>query len=150
MKYAILILTVALMASCGVAKVGPNVNSNGYIAQGYDVTEYFNDKPTEGFDRYSTTYDGAKYKFANQQNLDTFNANPQKYQPTYDGWCAYGVGASNKKIGINPETYEIRDGKLYLFYNSWGINTLKSWLEEDPKKLQAKADVNWNKIKLKK
>ena len=69
------------------------------------------------------------------------------YVPQYGGWCAYALGAKAKKVSIDPETYEIRDGKLYLFYNAFFNNTLESWLEEGPKELQKKADKNWEKLK---
>ena len=32
---------------------------------------------------------------------------------------------AGKKVTINPESYEIRKGKLYLFYNAYFTNTLK-------------------------
>lgn len=54
---------------------------------------------------------------------------------------------NGKKVSINPKTFEIRDGKLYLFFNSWGTNTLELWQKEGPEKLQQKADENWKKIK---
>jgi hypothetical protein len=57
------------------------------------------------------------------------------------------MGAKNKKVSIDAETFEIRAGKLYLFYNSWGNNTLESWLEENPTSLKKKADINWQKTK---
>jgi hypothetical protein len=53
----------------------------------------------------------------------------------------------SKKVDVNPETFEIRDGKLYLFYNSWGNNTLKKWLAMNAQGLQEKADLNWELIK---
>ena len=62
-KIALLAFTTLLLVACASQNIGPNVNGNGYMADGYDVTEYFNDNATEGFDRYSTTYNGAKYKF---------------------------------------------------------------------------------------
>ena len=145
MKYYAIIFLVTLLASCG-PKVGPNVNSNGFMADGYDVTEYFEGNAVEGSNQYTTTYDGAKYKFISQANLDTFSANPEKYEPQYNGYCAYAVGAQNKKIGINPESYEIRDGKLYLFYDTAFSDTKKKWEEEGPEQLQAKADENWKTL----
>ena len=146
-KIALLAFTTLLLVACASQNIGPNVNGNGYMADGYDVTEYFNDNATEGFDRYSTTYNGAKYKFVNQNNLDKFKANPEKYEPQYNGYCAYAVGAQNKKISINPESYEIRDGKLYLFYDNIFADTKKKWEEEGPEQLQSKADENWKTLK---
>ena len=120
----------------------------GYAAEGYDVVAYFDNKAIEGDSDYSTTYDGVKYKFASQEHLDTFIDNPEKYIPQYGGYCAYAMGESGKKVGIDPKTFEIRDGKLYLFYNAWGTNTLELWLKNDVKGLQKKADLNWEAVKL--
>ena len=51
-----------------------------------------------------------------------------------------------EKITINPATYEIRNGKLYLFYNAYFTNTLKKWKAEGPAELEKKAQENWAKI----
>ena len=120
---------------------------NGYIAMGYDVVAYFNNEAIEGDNQYSTNYDGIKFKFSSQNHLDTFLENPSKYVPQYGGYCAYAIALSSKKVDINPKTFEIRDGKLYLFYNAWGNNTLKKWQKKDVKGLQKKADKNWEAIK---
>tara|TARA_B100001750_G_C15273590_1_gene478804 strand:+ start:188 stop:658 length:471 start_codon:yes stop_codon:yes gene_type:complete len=118
----------------------------GYVAEGYDVVSYFKNKPVEGKKAYTATYDGAKFKFSSQEHLDEFNSNPKKYTPQYGGYCAYAIGKSGEKVSIDPETYEIRDGKLYLFYNSWGVNTLNKWNKEGAEDLKTKADNNWKKI----
>ena len=144
MKKVILLLTIILGTSVN-AQSNYNIQK-GYVAEGYDVVSYFSNTAKEGTKTYVATYDGAKFKFSSKANLDTFNANPKKYIPQYGGYCAYALGAKNKKVSIDPETFEIRDGKLYLFYNSWGNNTLESWLEESPNDLRAKADENWKKL----
>ena len=64
---------------------------------------------------------------------------------TGSGWCAYAMGAKGEKVSIDPETFKIINGKLYLFYNSYFNNTLKSWNKNEPT-LKAKADVNWKRI----
>jgi len=64
---------------------------------------------------YRATYDGANYKFSTKQHLVTFKTNPKKYIPQYGGYCAYAIAEKSKKVSINPETYDIIDGKLYLF-----------------------------------
>ena len=48
-------------------------------------------------------------------------------------------------MSVNPKIFEVIEGKLYLFYNFLGANTLKIWQKEDPKSLQQKADENWKK-----
>lgn len=121
----------------------------GYAAEGYDVTEYFNNKALEGDTKFSTEYDGVKFKFVSQENLDTFIASPKKFVPQYGGYCAYAIADKGKKVSVDPETFEIRDGKLYLFYNSWGTNTLKLWTEEGAETLRKKADIAWQSVRTK-
>jgi YHS domain-containing protein len=120
---------------------------NGVIANGYDVVEYFNNNAEKGNKKLSTTFDGVKYQFSNKENLEKFKKAPKKYVPQYGGYCAYAIGKSGEKASINAKTFEIRDGKLYLFYNSWGTNTLELWTKEGAEELKTSADKNWEKLK---
>ncbi|AUC85845.1 hypothetical protein CW731_11345 [Polaribacter sp. ALD11] len=115
----------------------------GYVAEGYDVVAYFSNKTEKGNKDFTTEFDGVKFKFSTKENLGIFKNSPKKYIPAYGGYCAYAVGAKAEKVSIDPKTFEIRDGKLYLFYNSWGTNTLALWKEEGAEKLKLKADKNW-------
>ena len=135
-----LMLTVALSAQEYNLK-------RGFVAEGYDVVSYFSNTSKEGNNNFTTTYDGVKFKFATKENLETFKKSPEKYIPAYGGFCAYAIGAKGERVSIDPETFEIRDGKLYLFYNSWGTNTLEKWEEEGAENLKINADKNWLKIK---
>lgn len=45
-----------------------------------------------------------------------FVANPDKYAPQYGGYCAYGVAIGNL-VKIEPDLWDIIDGKLYLNYD---------------------------------
>lgn len=130
----------------GCAQKGDYNIKNGYVANGYDVVAYFQDEAIEGDKTFTVTYGGVDYKFANQVNLETFKENPNKYIPKYGGYCAYAVAVKGNKVSINPETFEIRDGELYLFYNSGRTNTLELWKNESPDDLRAKADENWQKL----
>lgn len=119
----------------------------GFVTEGYDVVAYFSNKALKGNSKFQTEHDGAHYKFSSKENLNKFKENPNKYVPKYGGYCAYAIGTDAKKVDIDPETYEIRNGELLLFYNSWGINTLKKWKEEGAENLYKKAEANWTKIK---
>jgi YHS domain-containing protein len=112
---------------------------------GFDPVSYFSNKPLKGDSRYSAQYLGVVYHFASEQNKNTFLQNPSRYEPQYGGWCAYAMGLNGQKVEINPQTYKIIDGKLYLFYNAYFTNTLKSW-EKDEKNLKSQADKNWSKL----
>lgn len=114
--------------------------------QGYDPVAYFKaNKAIKGKKELTVTFDGITYHFATKENKDEFQKSPQKYEPQYGGWCAYAMGSSGDKVEINPETFKIIDGKLYLFYNAFFNNTLKSW-NKDEKNLKSKADTNWKKF----
>lgn len=119
---------------------------NKVAIQGYDPVGYFTDgKAIKGKKELIASYQGVVYKFSSSENKEAFVKNPSKYEPQYGGWCAYAMGSSAEKVEINPETFKIIDGKLYLFYNAYFNNTLKSW-NKDQTNLKAKADNNWKKI----
>ena len=122
-----------------------NTESNLALS-GYDPITYFASKPVPGKKAISHTYKGITYRFINEQSLTIFKTNPDKYEPAYGGWCAYAL-AKEKPVLMeaDPETYKIIDEKLYVFYNSFGINTVKKW-NKDESKSKASADKNWDKI----
>lgn len=122
----------------------------GFAANGYDVVAYFNNEAIEGSKSFTSTFDDINYKFSSEQNLNLFNKNPEKYVPQYGGYCAYAIAVKGEKVSINPKTFQIKNNKLYLFYNAWGTNTLELWEKENTIKLAKKADENWEKIKFKK
>lgn len=113
--------------------------------EGYDPVSYFDGKPMEGKESITLTYNGITYQFGSQANLDKFKTNPAKFEPAYGGWCAYAMGETGEKVKVDPETYTILGGKLYLFYNFWGNNTLNDW-KKNQGNLKEEADVNWNRI----
>jgi YHS domain-containing protein len=121
-----------------------NIKKNVAI-EGYDPVSYFDNKPAEGKSQFSFTHHGVTYWFSSQANLNKFKASPEKYEPAYGGWCAYAMGETGEKVKIDPETFKILDGKLYLFYNFWGTNTLKDW-NKNEKPLKTKGDQNWKKL----
>jgi len=123
-----------------------NLNDDGVAIQGYDPVSYFNASgPLEGKKSINSSYKGVKYYFYSEENKKKFLEDPQKFEPAYGGWCAYAMGDSGEKVKIDPETYKIIEGKLYLFYNFFFNNTLKTWNEAEPD-LKKKADSNWKKI----
>ncbi|TRX35582.1 YHS domain protein [Flavobacterium sp. ZT3R18] len=114
--------------------------------QGYDPVAYFNQKKAvKGKKELVANYEGVIYQFSSVANKDLFVKNAASYEPQYGGWCAYAMGSSGEKVEINPETFKIIDGKLFLFYNAYFNNTLKSWNKEEVS-FKAKADANWKKI----
>jgi YHS domain-containing protein len=144
MKYLILILF--LVTKPFFAQQMDYNTKKGYIAEGYDVVAYFDNVAVEGDQQFSTKHDGINYKFVSKEHLEKFKANPNNYMPQYGGYCAYALADKGKKVGIDPNSFQIMDGKLYLFYDSFLAHTLKLWNEEGPEELRQKADKNWTAI----
>lgn len=145
MKIKLLLLFIVFGYSLNAQTTYYNT-TKGYAIDGYDPVSYFKDSPKKGTNKHIATLGDVKYKFSCKNNLEAFKANPSLYMPQYGGYCAYAIALKGEKVSINPKTYEIRDGKLYLFYNAWYNNTLESWIDESPDDLKKKADLNWEVI----
>ena len=144
MRNLIILLFIAVSISSFAQK--SYYTKKGVVAKGYDVVAYFSNETKQGTKEFSVEYDGVKFYFSSKENLDIFRKNPTKFVPQYGGFCAYAMGVKGSKVSINPETFEIRDNKLYLFYNKGNTNTLTLWNREGAEKLKKKADQNWKKI----
>lgn len=122
-----------------------NLDKNIAI-QGYDPVAYFTTgKPTKGNKDLVVVAEGVTYFFATPSNKDLFLKDFKKYEPQYGGWCAYAMGYAGEKVEIDPSTFKILNGKLYLFYHSWTNNTLNKWNKEEDN-LKNKADKNWSNL----
>ncbi|MEO6582672.1 MAG: YHS domain-containing (seleno)protein [Ferruginibacter sp.] len=118
----------------------------GIAIQGYDPVAYFTaNKAVKGSKDLAVAFQGAVYYFSSEENKELFKKNPAKYEPQFGGWCAYAMGHDGSKVEIDPETFKIIDSKLYLYYNKYFNNTLKTW-NKDEANLKAHAEANWQKI----
>ena len=118
----------------------------GVAIEGYDPVTYFTEnKAIKGSKDLAVSFQGATYYFSSDINKQAFKNNPSKYEPQYGGWCAYAMGHDGSKVEVDPETFKIIDNKLYLFYNKYFNNTLKTW-NKDEANLKMHADANWQKI----
>ena len=141
------VLTGTAMAQdqSAIRKQQFNLEKNLAI-DGYDPVAYFkSNKAVKGRKDLAVSHQGVVYYFSSQENKEEFKANPSRYEPEYGGWCAYAMGEKGEKVIVDPETYKIIDNKLYLFYNKFFNNTLKSW-NKDETRLKQSADNNWKKI----
>ncbi|MEP7377521.1 MAG: YHS domain-containing (seleno)protein [Chitinophagaceae bacterium] len=122
-----------------------NLDDNIAIG-GYDPVAYFKvNKAVKGKKDLAVSNQGVIYYFSSAENKEEFKKSPAQYEPEYGGWCAYAMGARGEKVTIDPETFKIINGKLYLFYNRFFNNTLKSWNKEEAK-LKPAADASWKKF----
>jgi YHS domain-containing protein len=149
MKTSALLILLWCCSLCSIAQTADlrqkhfNIKKN-IALEGYDPVSYFAGKASEGIAQFKYQHQGVTYLFNSSANLNKFKTNPDKYEPAYGGWCAFAMGETGEKVKIDPETFKILDGKLYLFYNFWGNNTIEDWNERETK-LKALADCNWKK-----
>ena len=70
-----------------------------------------------------------------------FDKSPSKYEPAYGGWCAWGV-VKGDKVKIDPNAFQIANGRLLLQYNNSVRNTFNKDIQGNVKK----ADANWPEV----
>ncbi|NOU01209.1 MAG: YHS domain-containing protein [Gallionella sp.] len=120
-----------------------DLDEEGVAIRGFDPVAYFKvGKPTEGSAKFTASYKGATYHFANASNRNAFKAAPAKYEPQFGGFCAMGAALS-KKLDGDPEIWHVVDKKLYLIVNK---DADAAWLKDVPGYL-VKANDNWPKIR---
>jgi YHS domain-containing protein len=150
LKSALVIAFIALFSNGISAQVDP-IDKNGLAIGGYDVVAYQKDhKAMIGTPTYTEKLGKTTYYFSSKANAKTFIANPDKYLPQCNGYCAWGVAEKDSKFSINPETFKVVDNKLYLFFNGdfngQQVNTLEIWNKDEAKYLET-IDKKWTAIK---
>lgn len=148
MKSIIVLVLVLIFNQFAIAQSG-NVHWNlekGIALKGYDAVAYHTQKKAiHGKQTFSLSHGGALWYFASAANRDLFRKSPATYEPAYGGWCAFAMGDYGKKVEVDPETFKLIDGKLYLFYNKYFNNTLTSWNKNEAA-LKKQGDSNWAKL----
>ncbi|MBC7650440.1 MAG: YHS domain protein [Deinococcales bacterium] len=137
------ILASATMAQTEEVRVQQFNLEDGLAIKGYDPVAYFTkNKAVEGKRKWKYKYEGVTYYFTDSTNRAIFTKSPKNYEPQYGGWCAYSISNLNEKEESDPETFKILNGKLYFFYHTVAINTLKKW-NKNEERLKALGDINW-------
>lgn len=135
-------LSVTLATSTLAAGVDVNATSTGLALRGYDPVAYFTvGEPTAGDWQITSVYNDATYRFANEENKATFEANPEAYAPAYGGYCAFGTAMGFKFDG-DPNYWKIVDDKLYLNLSK----EIQTRWEGDIPGFIDQASANWTDI----
>jgi YHS domain-containing protein len=122
-----------------------NFNTENYIAlRQFDPVSYFKGKPAKGTEKIQYDHKGITYYFSSEANRDEFKKSPEKYEPAFGGWCAYTVATTGERARVDPTSFKIVSGKLYLFHNFNGDNRLLKWNNHPSKgKLIESANKKW-------
>lgn len=118
-------------------------NSNGIALDGYDVVAYFTlNKAAKGSSKFACMWNNLLWMFCNEEHLELFSENPEKYAPQFGGFCAFGV-SNGYKASTRPEAFSIVDGKLYLNFAKY---VRRRWSEKQASRILS-ADETWDSIK---
>ena len=139
-QLSLLCLVIGLTLSASAqTKTLLNLDKSGVAIQGYDPVAFFTDgKPVKGKPEFTAKHDGAVYWFSSKEHKDLFTKDPAKYEPSFGGYCAYGV-SKNKLVEIDVEAFQIVDGKLLLQYSKGARDNFN----RDTKGNLSKANANW-------
>jgi YHS domain-containing protein len=142
-----LLFGISLAISMNVCAQQDEIYVTGNAAvNGYDVVAYFKEgKPVKGNTEFVVTHKGVNWLFSTKANAEIFKATPEKYEPQYGGYCAFGC-SRGYKAKTSPDAWTIVEGKLYLNYDTGVRDT---WNKDQQRYIQ-KADANWIDIKYKK
>jgi YHS domain-containing protein len=120
-----------------------NVDTAGVGLQGYAPVSYHSlGVPQEGSAEFTAEFEGVTYHFTSEANRSRFVANPAGYAPAYGGFCQTGA-AINKKLDIDPKSWRIADGVLYLYINDQAMTTFL----KDHDNMTEAANANWPLIR---
>ncbi len=143
MKKLIIALSVFLIAAGVQAQKAEIFSTDGKAIKGYDAVAFFKDSAAvKGSEIFSHQWKGTSWLFSTKANRDAFVANPEKYEPQYGGYCAYGT-ADGHKAPTETNTWTVVNGKLYFNYN----NKVKEYWNKNQPALIQKADTLWPTIK---
>lgn len=112
---------------------------------GYDPVAYFTEgRPVKGTRAHWHAFDDAVYLFKSAAHRDRFAAQPERYAPQYDGFCAGGV-SKGYKTEPDPEAWLIANGRLFVFQYKDRIEMFRKKIDE----VAAQANANWPAVKAK-
>ncbi len=145
--------TIARRLAGGQFDRPENLSDGGLALEGYDPVSYFDQGPLRGRAEIAATHEGVRYRFASPENRGRFLADPERYLPRYGGWCAFGLGVDEAEIGVSPErypvdpeSYEISGGELYLFHRSRFIDARELW-RRDRDRIRQRAAETWRRLR---
>ena len=88
--------------------------------RGYDPVAYFTlQRATPGVAQFEYEWDEHHWHFANAKHRDMFKADPVRYAPQFEAYCAVSLAHGEVHVS-NPEYWLIVDEKLYLFGKAIG------------------------------
>lgn len=118
------------------------IEGNKTKATPFDPVAIFTDsKAVPGIKTITAKKGEITYWFSSQDNSRLFKNNPQKFEPTYGGWCARAM-VVGEKVAINPSIFTVVGNRSFFFVNQRAKRYFDRMLEVNIEK----ADKEWERI----
>ena len=102
---------------------------------------YFTEgKPEKGSSEFTFAFDDTNYWFKSAEHRAKFAADPERYAPQFDGYCAVQLSRGHK-VEADPEAWTITNGKLYVFSGKRGVPIF----QQQTAGIVEKAGENWQR-----
>ena len=139
-RIAPLFAAVILMVAAGSSLAAKNEKTSSTPAlHGYCPVAYVAmGKAVKGDPKVAIVHEGHRYLFTNADARKMFEADPDKYQVAYEGWCATAI-AMGKKLESDPTLFTVHEGTTYLFSGA----EAKKAFDDMPDGVIEKADEQW-------
>lgn len=144
----VLVLTASLSGPTFAAE--PVSKGRGGLAiGGRDTVAYHSlvqapqEKAVKGKKSFVVEHKGAKWRFLSKESADLFAADPDKYEPAYNGHCANALSLDKGLLKTNGKHWEILGDKLYLFYAARGRDR---WTDGNWETYKVASDAAWAKL----
>jgi YHS domain-containing protein len=123
-----------------------NLDDSRIALGGYSPVSYVDHEVAQpGSKEHTVTSHGIRYLFTDEEQRQKFEADPDRYEPAYGGWCAFGMSV-DKRFRIDPHKFLMRDGRLLVFLNDAEVDARDLWLQGSNPELRAKADDAWRRF----
>jgi YHS domain-containing protein len=143
------LLLIVLTGNAALAEEPVSKSYFGSIAiGGFDTVAYHDQEPGQheaikGESSYTVEWKGAKWRFANKTDMEAFAAEPERYAPAYNGFCANALSLGNGLVKTDGTHWQIFGNQLFLFY---AVKGRDRWLAGDYTQYKADADKAWQNI----
>jgi hypothetical protein len=133
---------VALVGGGAIFTAETQAAEKRVALHGYDPVSYFTDgRPEQGSARFTFAFDDSVYWFRDEQHRAMFAADPERYAPQYDGYCAVSM-SMGKKAEPDPQAWAIAEGKLYVF----GLKQAVAVFAQNKAGMVSQANANWQTL----
>lgn len=148
---SVLIACVMLPAVLLAAEPVSKSRLGGVAIGGHDSTAYHllaasQEDVVKGVKSWVVKWKGAKWRFASKESSERFAAEPERFAPAFNGFCANALSLGKGLLRTDGTHWEIIGERLFLFYAAAGRErwvdagaTVSDYIQQ--------AEAAWDKLR---